>query len=121
MTTDRFLQHIAIEQKLTIFKDTVHIDYDCEIRKLVESIGFVAFGREFTGESVLHYAPQNLKSKKNTFNKDISYKRSSSGKKPCFKFNREGGCDLSEEKCGFAHFCNKCYSKVHSRVSCNKS
>ena len=55
-------------------KDTAHTEYDCKIRKL-------AFDRELTGESVLHYAPQNLKSKKTTFNKDTLYKRSSSGKK----------------------------------------
>ena len=79
-----FLQHIAFvanRAKSDDFKDTAHIDYDCEIRKLAESIGFVAFSREFTGESVLHYAPQNLKSKNNTFNKDTLYKRSASGKK----------------------------------------
>ena len=46
--------------------------------------------------SVVHYAPQNLCPKK-PFNKDLVSKRMPSGKNPCYKFNRESGCDQSEE------------------------
>ena len=76
--------------KTDVFKDTSHSEYDLEIRHLVESMGFAAFGKEYPGESMLHYALQNLRAKKQAmFNRDITNKHLNTGRKPCYKFNRD--------------------------------
>ena len=42
------------------------------------------------------------------------------GKKPCFKWNREFGCNRSEEECGYGYWCAKCGNRNHERNACQK-
>ena len=47
------------------FKDSAHVDYDKDIRKLAEIDGFAAFDPKNTGLSIFHYGTQNMRPKKN--------------------------------------------------------
>lgn len=119
-----FIQHMAFianRAKSDEFKDCAHTEYDAEIRKLAETIGFAAFSKANNGESVLHYGLPNTRPRKTS--KQESYRKSNQkngGKRPCFRWNREGGCDQTEDKCGFGHYCGKCSSRSHGRHSCTK-
>ena len=42
------------------FKDSTHVDYDKDIRKLAEVEGFAAFEAKYTGLSMFHYRTQNM-------------------------------------------------------------
>lgn len=120
-----FIQHVSFlcnRAKSDEFKDTAHTEYDKDIRTLAETIGFAAFGKAHTSESILYYGSTTTYAKKTHYPKETTYvKRGPTRKRPCFRFNREGGCDLTEEKCGFGHLCGKCFSKSHGRHNCVKN
>ena len=45
------------------FKDSTHTEYNAAVRRLVETEGFAAFGRENDGLYVIHYGAQNMRQK----------------------------------------------------------
>ena len=66
-----FLEHlclIAIRAKDNCYKDSAHVDYVLAIRRMAEKIGFAAFSKENSGESIVHYGPQSMLTPKRTYN-----------------------------------------------------
>ena len=64
-TTDykAFLEHvclIAIRAKDKYYCHSAHVDYVLVVRRMAEKQGFAAFSKENSGESVVHYRPQNM-------------------------------------------------------------
>ena len=123
-----FLDHMALIANRAMhddFKDGAHYEYDCAIRKMAEKLGFAAFSRDNQGTSITHYGTQNLRPRSTVLYKQTPARKydqpSKEGKRSCYRFNREGGCTLTEDRCGFGHFCNKCSSKSHGKHSCNKA
>ena len=121
-----FLEHLdflTVHAMHDHFKDAAHTEYDLAIRRLAETQGFAAFGKENNGISVTYYGAQNmhLKSAKTV---PTSTKQPSEylkdGKHPCFCWNKEYRCMCSKEDCGFAHWCAKWRSKSHKRLVCTK-
>ena len=123
-----FLDHMALIANRAMhddFKDGAHYEYDCTIRKMAEKLGFAAFSRENQGTSITHYGTQNLRPRSTVLYKQAPARRydqpSREGKRSCYRFNREGGCTLTEDRCGFGHYCSKCSSKSHGKHSCTKA
>lgn len=125
-----FLEHlnfISVRAMHDSYKDTAHIQYDAAVRKEAEYKGFAAFSQANNGASVIHYGSENMRQKKaGVQGAGQSSRRSGglgvekAGKRNCFRWNREGGCDKGEDECGFGHWCAKCGSKAHNRVKCTR-
>ena len=121
-----FLQHLDV---LTVramhehFRDSAHIEYDLAIRRLAETQGFAAFGSENNGISVTYYGAQNIRPKSTKPNQNSirsPNEHMKDRKRPCFRWNKDYGCTRSEEDCGFGHWCAKCGSKNHKKLTCTK-
>ncbi len=128
----KFIKHIgymAGKAKSGIFLDKAHNLYDQSVRKLATSEGFNAFSAGNAEYSLKHYTYENMKKHagssgqrgaggsyggggKNLFTRG--------GKKPCFSHNKEGGCSRDERTCGYGHWCSRCGSRSHTRLSCPK-
>ena len=117
-----FLEHIAllaIRAKDDYYKDSAHVDYVLAVRRAAEKIGFAAFSKEHAGDSVVHYGPQNMKQRRQSFS--AFGKRRSPGptaKRPCYAWNSDTGCMRTEDECRYSHTCAKCGSKSHKRAKC---
>ena len=108
-----FVEHIGF---LTVramhdhFKDVAHTEYDCAIRRLAETQGFAAFGKENNGASIVYYGRKICVPKRpSEYLKD--------GKRRCFRWNKEYGSSRSEDECGYGHWCATCGSKNHKRTA----
>lgn len=105
------------------FNDSAHVHYDLAIRKKAITEGFEAFKLGDSVYSIVHYSLENLKSKsaaKVKAHTGKSHLFVKEGKRPCYRFNKETGCDRDEERCGYGHWCAKCGSKGHKRSKCHK-
>ena len=90
------------------------------IRSMAEKIGFAAFSKENSGESIVHYGPQSMISAKRSY---TPYKKRSPVsviKRPCYAWSAELGCFRNEDECRYAHQCAKCGSKMHRRAKCRE-
>lgn len=127
----RFIMHlkyVASKAKSGQFTDKAHASYDLAIRKLAVDNGFDAFCagnpelalqyyafesmRGYTAKGGSHGAKASTSNTKQLFMKD--------GKKPCFAYNKEEGCNRDEKTCNFGHWCSKCGGKSHIRANCRK-
>ena len=107
-----FIEHIcliAIRAKDDYYKDSAHVDYVLAVRRAAEKLGFRAFSKEFSGDSVVHYGPQNMKQRRSTYS-TYGKKRSpgSQSKRPCYSWNSDSGCFRTEDECRYNHSCAKC-------------
>ena len=66
-----FLEHlclIAIRAKDNSYKDSAHVDYVLAVRRMAEKDSFAAFAKENSGESIVHYGPQNMLTRRTQYN-----------------------------------------------------
>ena len=99
---------------MIIYKDGAHVEYVLSVRHLVEKIGFAAFSKSNSGESIIHYGPQNMKSHKGYVPSSRSRRRSPGSyiKCACYVWNSDSGCHHTEDECRYTHKCAKCGSKL---------
>ena len=104
------------------YHDSAHIAYDTEIRKMAETMGFRAFERRNQGASIMHYGTQNMRGVVKAASPGDGARRNTlrNGKRACYSWNGEQGCNLSAEECKFDHVCSKCGSKGHKRPKCKE-
>ena len=100
------------------FYDKTHITYDNAVRKLAETEGFAAFAQGSNGASVIHYGNQNMRGSRTTGSYNQRRTPPQQGKRACYAWNGEQGCNRSEEECRFAHICSRCSMKGHKRSKC---
>lgn len=123
-----FLKHVAYlagKDKCDKFSDSAHVCYDTAVRKVAEEEGFKAFRRGDPELSIVHFSIENFKVKTTGSDRTKQTSRASGrqdyskdGKRPCFRWNREAGCD--DTACEFGHHCGKCGSKNHKKTKCSR-
>lgn len=117
------LAYMASKAKHELFKDTAHTRYDTAIRKMAEKEGFAAFTAGNAAASLIHYGHEAIRAKTKssvtTAAKGLkTFERG--GKRACFPWNKEVGCDRREDDCDFGHWCSKCGSRSHKRTKCTR-
>ena len=124
-TTDykAFLKHfclITIRAKDNYYRDSAHVDYVLAVHHMAEKLGFAAFSKENSGESIVHYVPQNMEPRKTPYNSYRKQSPVSLSKRPCCAWNAESGCFRVEDECRYSHTCTKCGSKSHRTAKCRE-
>lgn len=120
----KHIGYMAGKAKADRYTDSAHARFDIAVRKRAAKHGFAAFSAENSEASLKYYALEYMKERKSggagkgggaakqLFTRD--------GKRPCFGFNKEGGCSRDEKTCSYGHWCSKCGSRAHKRTSCYK-
>lgn len=118
----KHISYIAGKDKCDKFNDSAHVNYDTAVRKVAEEEGFKAFRRGDPELSIVHFSIENFKVKSTPRQASRTASRqggySKEGKRPCYKWNRDTGCD--DTACEFGHHCAKCGSKNHKKIKCSR-
>ena len=90
--------NVATRGKDNYNRDSTHVDYVLAVRHMAEKLGFAAFSKENSDESIIHYGPQNMVGHRSPFN---SYKKCSAAslaKRPCYSWNVDAGYFRTEDE-----------------------
>lgn len=120
------VQHISFicsKCKSFRFTDKTHVLYDKGVRKLCVKEGYAAFGTGNSALALKYYCFENMKSKNAQPTSKVSQTRSvhvKDGKRPCYSWNGEAGCSISEPECQYGHWCSKCGARSHKNTKCKR-
>ena len=118
----KHISFIAGRASTDKFIDAAHTRYDLAIRKKAVAEGYGAFKLCDSEYSIIHYSLENVKGKthKSKSHADKSHLHIKDGKRPCYRFNKDSGCEKDEDRCGYGHWCAKCGSRSHKRTKCHR-